>query len=378
MQRCKIVTTWILILFIVNFALGAPAAARERLEMSVGVDVAERGTATSQKRYDPLDDWSTTNAADRPPTPARLTSSDVDRLWEAVAEQRIDSYSPPTPESHGSSESVASNWPNYGSSIPGSPTGSHTGPMGGRFSSPPGWSMNPGTLSSAGHQLMPPQSPTGGSPLPHPGPSEGRFPSTPGWSVNSGTLSSTGHQPTPPQSPMGSSPLPPLPHPGPSEGHFPSPPGFSANPDTLSSTDLWSQIMQLVEEEHHTYTGGPPPSLGSPVSLPGSDYYVLPSPGSPTGSRLPLGSIPLANSPSLRLPPLPYPSQPGPSEDRFLPGFSVNPNILSSTGHQPMPPQSPTGGSPLPHPGPSEGRFPSPPGFSANPTHCHQLICGRR
>jgi hypothetical protein len=52
----------------------------------------------------------------------------VDRLWEEVAEQRIDCYSPPTPESPGSTESVASNWPNYGSSNPGSPTGSLTLP----------------------------------------------------------------------------------------------------------------------------------------------------------------------------------------------------------------------------------------------------------
>jgi hypothetical protein len=40
MQRCKIVT-WIVILSIVNFALGAPAAVRRKLEMLVDVDVAE-------------------------------------------------------------------------------------------------------------------------------------------------------------------------------------------------------------------------------------------------------------------------------------------------------------------------------------------------
>jgi hypothetical protein len=97
--------------------------------------------------------------------------------------------------------------------------------------------------------------------------------------------------------------------------------------------------MQLVEEEHHTYTDGPPPSLGSPVSLPGSDYYVPPSPGSPTGSRLSVGSMPLAGSPSPRPPPWPYPSQPGPSEDHFPnpPGFSVNPDTLPSTSNQPTP-----------------------------------------
>jgi hypothetical protein len=217
MRRCKIVT-WILILSIINFALGAPAAVRGRLEMSVDVDVAECGTATSQKRYDPLDDWSTTNSADRPPTPPRLTPSEVDQLWEDVAEQRIDRYSPATPESHGSTESVDSNWPNYAPSNPGSPTGSHPGP-------------------------------TGGSPLPpppHPGPSEDRFPSPPGWSVNPGTLSSTGHQPTPPQSPTDGSPLLPLPHPGPSEDRFPRPPGRSANPDRLLDELLKGKIKRRI------------------------------------------------------------------------------------------------------------------------------------
>jgi hypothetical protein len=237
MRRCKIVT-WILILSIINFALGAPAAVRGRLETSVDVDVAECGIATSQKRYDPLDDWSTTNSADRPPTPLRLTPSEVDQLWEDVAEQRIDRYSPPTPESHGSTESVDSNWPNYAPSNPGSPTGSHPGPTGGsplhplphpgpsedRFPSPPGFSVNPGTLSSTGHQPKPPQSP-------------------PGWSVNPGTSSSTAHQPTPPQSPTDGSPLP---HPGPSEDRFPRPPGRSANPDRFLDELLKGKIKRRI------------------------------------------------------------------------------------------------------------------------------------
>ena len=194
MRRCKTIT-WILILSIMNVALGAPAAVREGLEMSVDVDVAEGGTATSQKRYDPLDDWSTTNAADRPPTPPNLSPSELDRLWEEVAEQGINEYDPPTPESPGSSESVDSAWPNYEPLNPGSPAGTDS----------------TGTLSSTGHQPTPPQSPTGGPP--HPGPSKDRFPSPPGFSVNPDTLSSTGNQPTPPQSPTGESPLPPPPHP---------------------------------------------------------------------------------------------------------------------------------------------------------------------
>jgi hypothetical protein len=235
MRRCRIVT-WILILSIVNFALGAPAAVREGLEMSVDVDVAEGGTATSQKRYDPLDSdaWSTTNAADRPLTPPSPTPSEVDRLRQEVAEQDLDFLCAENPEECFGpidSESEGSNEPNYTPSNPGLSTGSHPGPTGGsplpplprpgpsevRFPSSPGFSGNPDTMSSTGHQLTPPQSPTGDSPLPlpHPGPSKGRFPSPPGFSVNP-DMSSTGHQPTPPQSPTGDSPLPPLPHPGPS------------------------------------------------------------------------------------------------------------------------------------------------------------------
>ena len=62
MRRCKLVT-WTLILSIINFALGAPAAVREGLGMPVDVDVADGGTAMSRKRNDPLDDGSTSNAA---------------------------------------------------------------------------------------------------------------------------------------------------------------------------------------------------------------------------------------------------------------------------------------------------------------------------
>jgi hypothetical protein len=93
MRRRKIVT-WILILSIVNFALGAPAVVRERLEMSVDVDVAEGGTAMSHKLWDPSDDWSTLNAADRPPTPPTPTPSELNRFWEEVAGPGIDWYIP--------------------------------------------------------------------------------------------------------------------------------------------------------------------------------------------------------------------------------------------------------------------------------------------
>ena len=192
----------------------------------------------SRKRYDPMDDMSTSNAADRPPPRPNLTPSEVEQLWKDVEEQRIGRNSPTTPESPTSTESAGSNSPDYAPSNPGTPirvTGSHPGPTGGTpppplhhpvpseggFPSPPGWSLYSDTLSSTGHQPTPPQSLTDGSPLPQPGPSEGRFPSTPGPPVDSDTLSSTGHQPTPPQNPTGGS------HPRPSEDRFPSLPGNS-------------------------------------------------------------------------------------------------------------------------------------------------------
>ena len=210
MRRCKIVT-WIVILSIVNFALGAPAAVRERLEMPVDVDVAEGGTATSQKRYDPLDDWSTTNSADRPHAPPNPTPSEMERLWEdsEIAEQDLDLFCSESPrECFGSTESVGSNRPSYAPSNPGSPTGSHPG--------------------STGGSPLPP--------LPHPGPSEDRSPSPPGFSVNPDTLSSTGHQPTPPQSPTGSSP-------GSSEDRSPSPPG---GPDEFLDDLLKGKIKRRI------------------------------------------------------------------------------------------------------------------------------------
>src|SRR6266852_2571058 len=78
----------------------------------------------------------------------------------------------------------------------------------------------------------------------------------------------------------------------------------------------------------------------TPDSLRSGSDYVLPSPGLPTGSRLPVGSMPVAGSLS------PHPSQPGPSEGHFPSpsGVSVNPYTLSSTGptgYHPTPPQGP-------------------------------------
>ena len=324
-MRSRGIVTWILILSIVDFALAAPVAVRERLVLPVDVDVlvVEGGAATSQKRYDPLDDWSTSNAADQPPASQSLNPSELDGLWEDVAEQRIARYSPPTSQSPRSSSesSMDLDWPPPN---PGSPTGPQGGsplpplprpggPGPSEVSSPdpPDWSEDPNTLSSTRGQPPPLQSPSrypvtrplpspqgpqpmldefwnallesSGSRLPHPGTSEG-------GSVNPETLTSTGSQPpllSPPQNPGQEVTRPPRPgplpvldeywnalskgsgssqlHPGPSEGSLPSPPGGSVNPDTLPSTG--SQPPSL----------SPPQNPGQEVTRPRSTMTALAS-----------------------------------------------------------------------------------------------------
>jgi hypothetical protein len=264
-RRCKIVT-WILILSIVNFALGAPAAVRERSEMSVDVDVAEGGTVMSQKRFDSSDDESATSAVDHPPTPPIPTSSDFfwDRVWEELTGPGVDGHIP-QPESPGSTGSVGSIRTSYAPPNPGSPAGSRTGsPHPGP--SVPGWpAVNPGTLSSTGHQhwQTPPQSPTDGSPLPpspHPGLSDEHPPGSPA-AMAVGTSSSTGHQQTPPQSPTGGSSLPPSPHPGLSDER---PPGSSAAMAVGTSSSTGHQ--QTPPPSPGTDSGAHPPSDPGPQS----------------------------------------------------------------------------------------------------------------
>ena len=224
MRHCRIVT-WILIFSTINLALGAPTAVR--VEMSVDMDVAEGGTATSQKRYYPPDDWSITNAEDHPAIPSSLTPMEVDQLWNGAG-QGIDGYGP-TPDSPMSTASVNSHWPDdYAPSNPG--------PSRNSFPSQPEWPVNPSALPSTGPQLTP-QSLMGGTPLPHPEPSEDGHPSRPDWPVNLGATQSIGHELTP-QILAGASPLPALPHPVPSQDHSSSTnlADWSENPGSLWST----------------------------------------------------------------------------------------------------------------------------------------------
>jgi hypothetical protein len=129
-----------------------------------------------------------------------------------------------------------------------------------------------------------------------------------------------------------------------------------APPPSLDSTGL-DELMRIFGTGQHRSTGSSPPSPDNPGSLTGSND--VPSPGSPTGSRLPVGSTPVAGSLSPP-PPSPHPSQPGSSEDRLSspPGFSGDLDTLSSTGYQPIPPQSP-GVSPESHSLPSLEPFPT-------------------
>jgi hypothetical protein len=176
------------------------------------------------------------------------------------------------------------------------------------------------------------------------------------------------------------------PPPAPESGSTDVPGLDHASPPSPDSTDIiwWRTDFSLPYS---------PDSLGS---LKGWDN-MPPSPGSPTGSRFPVGSMPVAGSPSLSPPPpapesgstdvpgLDHASPPSPDStdsiwwqtDRTPPyspdslgsfkGWNYVPPIPGSmpvaSSLSPPPPHSPHSSQP----GPSEDYFPSPPGFSVNP-----------
>ena len=200
MRRCKSkMVTWILIVYIVNFALGAPTAVQKGLQTSAAVDMAESGTATSQKWGDQSDAWSTTDVQLEDPSPT-TPSSDFNRLVKITSSESVAS----NPTATGSD--VASTGDSLPPSLPPMP---HAEPSDGWFSddhfpSRAGWSESvnsAGITLSTGHQLMP-QPLAGGfpeyhlPPPPHPeSVVEGHSTSTniAGWSENPGSLLSTGH-----------------------------------------------------------------------------------------------------------------------------------------------------------------------------------------
>ena len=143
----------------------------------------------------------------------------------------------------------------------------------------------------------------------------------------------------------------------------------AADRQTTPPSPNLSNMDQLLEElgkddiDWHFPPTSESPETGSAETVESYWQNHRPSnPGSSTGSYLDATD----DSP---MPPLPHP---GPSEGRLLspPGWPVNAETLSSTNHQPAPPQRPTSGpplSPMPHPGLLEDDFPGQLGFPANP-----------
>jgi hypothetical protein len=284
MRRHKILTRILLILSIIKLTLAAPAAVREvRFDANVTGNV----TTALQKRWD----WGSPNVPEPdhapPPSPdptdllskiLNIPWSQIAQITEQLAGQHRHADRPPPPPD-----------------IPGLLTGSRL-PVAGSLSPP----------------LPPPLHPS------QPGPSEDHSSGPQGSPVKAYSFSSINNYHVPPNPgwptglrlPMGSMPVagsrpPPLsppPHPGPSEDYFPGPPGFPERTYTLFSS-----------------TG---------------NHYVPPSPGRPTGSRLPVGSMPMVGSLSPPPPPPPHPGQPEPSEDR-------SPGLLGFSAEPETPPQSP-------------------------------------
>ena len=83
-----ILTRTLLILFIINFALAAPVAVRERPEVRLGANVKRDVTAAPQKRWDPLDEGEPTDVPragyallpSGPPSGYSATKPGLDRL----------------------------------------------------------------------------------------------------------------------------------------------------------------------------------------------------------------------------------------------------------------------------------------------------------
>jgi len=243
MRQHKILTWTLLILSIINFALAAPAAVRERPKVRLDANVTRNVTAASQKRWDPVDNSDFGGSPNIPgPDYATPPSPDLaDILFQIPHADML----PPTPDS------------------PGHLAGS-----------------GPTNLPRPNHALPP--------------------------NLDSTDLSGQ-------------------------HGYTDSPwrpwPKFSPLPPRLDPMP-WSELTRLLgiaaQAGYHT------DSLGS-LTGPGG---VLPSPGSPAGSRLPMGSTRISVAGSISLPPTSHhSSQPGPSE-----GSSASLYTLSSTGHQPTPP----------------------------------------
>jgi hypothetical protein len=194
MSQHKILARTFFILSIINFALAAPVAVRERPEVHLDANLIRNMTAASQKRWDPWELWDegSTYGPGQDHTPptgqdstAWLDSNFPELYWatSAMPEGPLYTYSLRP----------------LLSSLPEDNTGSLMGPnyvLPGQ-ESPIESQLPVGSEPVAGHLSPPP-------PLPHPsqpGPSEDYFMSPPYVSESSDPLSGTGNHPTPPHSP---------------------------------------------------------------------------------------------------------------------------------------------------------------------------------
>ena len=294
MRQHKILAQTLFILFVINFALAAPAAVRERPDHDA--NVTRDVTAASQKRWDPPDEGDSTNvpgAGNALPPGARPPSTP---------------QPPPSARPPGAPQLIpgSSDWVQRVSMAPYSPQAQP-------LSALPPVIQRPSALESPLR-------------VPALGPRPLRF------------------KPLlqrPPGAPSSSAPTPGLqrqrPSVLPSRLRLPS-----ARPPNTG--DLYQQMrtaMQVAREAYiiDLWRAQQPQAHQYPGSSTGN---VLPSPRPPTSSQLRpgfsgmrVGSMPGASS-STPLPPSTPASQPGPSKAR-PPGFPANPGASSSTGYQPSP-----------------------------------------
>ncbi|KAI0279046.1 hypothetical protein BGY98DRAFT_1096415 [Russula aff. rugulosa BPL654] len=223
MRQLKILTRILLILSTINFALAAPVEVRERPEERLDADVTRNVRALSQKRWLSDDEGElplpiSPADAPAPPPPA----PDSPGSFSGFVQPNVDHAPPPSPYLTDSLSQMAHTlWslPAYADRPPPTPdTGSSPAsdhvlpPVPSQGHAPPDstdvWAQ---ILQIAKQMDTPPSSPESmaGSlspPLHSPhssqqGPSEDRFQGSSGFSVRPGTLSSTGDQLTPPQDP---------------------------------------------------------------------------------------------------------------------------------------------------------------------------------
>jgi hypothetical protein len=280
MRRYMTFTRIFLILSIINFARAAPVVVRGAHEVHVNVvDVAEDGTARSQKRWDsgPRDDW-LANAADQTsaPTTPRLADLDHSGLHSPRSSTRSNNApsssalsTGPHPRSKDDSPPPSSWSPNY-PPIPDYSLESWTdSPHPPRpYFSWESWLLADNSLPPSPDYSLPSSTLADSSHPPRP---DNSHPLSPGYSPSSS--SSTDH--SPPSLLSTDHPLPPPlpPSPGYSasnswladESHSPSSWSPDYPPPSSSSTDhALSPSLPSTSGLHQSTDGYPPPSPEQP------------------------------------------------------------------------------------------------------------------